>query len=46
MDAELIAGSGGIFEVAVDGAVVSAKTLGGFPSEPDVVDAVKKALGA
>jgi predicted Rdx family selenoprotein len=43
---ELLKGSGGIFEVAVDGRVVSKKDLGKFPSEQDVVDAVSKALGA
>jgi selenoprotein W-related protein len=46
LDAELIQGSGGIFEVAVDGHVVARKSLGGFPSEKDVVDAVSKATGA
>jgi selenoprotein W-related protein len=45
VDAEMIKGSGGIFEVAVDGRVVSKKSLGQFPSERDVVDAVGKALG-
>jgi hypothetical protein len=38
-------GSGGIFEVAVDGVVVSRKTLGRFPTEQDVVDAVSAATG-
>lgn len=46
LDAELIAGSGGIFEVAVDGRVVAAKAMHGFPSEKDVVDAVAKATGS
>ena len=45
VEAELLKGSGGIFEVAVDGKVVSKKSLGGFPSEHDVVDAVSAALG-
>ncbi len=45
VDAELLPGSGGIFEVAVDGAVVAAKRLGHFPTEKDVLDAVGKALG-
>jgi len=44
-DCELIKGSGGIFEVAVDGKVVSKKSLGVFPTEKDVVDAVGAALG-
>ncbi len=39
-------GSNGIFEVAVDGVVVAAKTRGGFPTEDVVVDAVSKAVGA
>lgn len=37
-------GSGGIFEVAVDGVVVTKKALGRFPSEQDVVDAVAAAI--
>lgn len=45
LDTELIKGSGGIFEVAVDGKVVAAKALGQFPSEQDVVNAVAKATG-
>lgn len=44
METELIAGSGGIFEVAVNGKVVAKKGLGGFPSEQDVVRAVGAAL--
>jgi selenoprotein W-related protein len=46
LESELIKGSGGIFEVAVDGKVVAKKSLGQFPSEKDVVDAVGKAVGA
>lgn len=45
VDAELIAGSGGIFEVAVDGTVVAAKTASGFPNETQVLEGVGKALG-
>lgn len=45
MEVELIKGSGGIFEVAVDGRVVAAKRLGAFPTEQDVVEAVGRALG-
>ena len=41
----MLKGSGGIFEVAVDGRVVSKKELGHFPTEQDVVEAVSKALG-
>lgn len=39
-------GSGGIFEIAVDGVVVSKKALSGFPSEKEVVDAVSKVISA
>jgi hypothetical protein len=41
-----VKGSGGIFEVAIDGRVVAKKELGQFPDERAVVDAVSKALGA
>ena len=44
MEAELVPGSGGIFEVAVDGKVVAKKGLTGFPSEDEVVKAVGAAL--
>ena len=44
MDAKLVAGSGGIFEVAVDGKVVAKKGMGGFPTEQEVVKAVGAAL--
>mgnify|MGYP003349247126 CR=1 FL=1 len=40
----LLMGSGGIFEVALDGKVVSAKSLAGFPGEWEVVDALTRAL--
>ena len=45
VEAELIKGSGGIFEVAVDGAVVAQKTASGFPSEAEILEGVGKALG-
>lgn len=45
-EVELLRGSGGIFEVAIDGRVVAKKELGRFPTEKDVVDAVSAALGA
>jgi selenoprotein W-related protein len=45
VDAELIPGSGGIFEVAVDGKVVAAKTASGFPNETEVLEGVGKAIG-
>jgi predicted Rdx family selenoprotein len=44
VDATLTLGSGGIFEVAVDGRVVAARGRTGFPTEQEVVDAVAKAL--
>lgn len=37
-------GSGGIFEVSVDGKVVAAKGLMGFPTEQEIVDAVARVL--
>jgi selenoprotein W-related protein len=43
VDAELAVGHSGIFEVAVDGKVVAAKTRAGFPSEEEVADAVSRA---
>lgn len=39
-------GSNGIFEIAVDGQVVSAKGRAGFPTEQEIVDAVSRSLGA
>ena len=44
VEAQLIKGSGGIFEVAVEGQVVSKKALSGFPSEKEIVDAVSKVI--
>ena len=44
VDAELVPGSGGIFQVTVNGAVVAEKTRLGFPSEDQIVDGVGKAL--
>jgi selenoprotein W-related protein len=44
VDAKLVAGSGGIFEVAVDGKVVAKKGMSGFPTEQEVVKAVGAAL--
>lgn len=35
-------GSGGVFEIAIDGQVVSKKGPGGFPSEREIVEAVAK----
>lgn len=44
VDAELLQGTGGIFEIAVDGKVVAAKSRGAFPTEKEIVDAVARAL--
>jgi hypothetical protein len=43
VDAEFVRGSNGIFEVAVDGHVVSSKGAAGFPSEDQVTKAVQEA---
>ncbi|MEO0603497.1 MAG: Rdx family protein [Myxococcota bacterium] len=44
VSAELVKGSGGIFEVQVDGDVVAKKTREhGFPEDDAVVDAVRAA---
>jgi selenoprotein W-related protein len=43
-DVKLIAGSGGVFDVAVDGKVVIKKTWEGFPDEESIVKAVSEAL--
>lgn len=43
IDAELKVGSGGIFEVAVDGQVVAKRGFTGFPSEDEIVTAVANA---
>ena len=45
MDSDLVPGSGGIFEVAVNGKVVAKKGMSGFPTEQEVVTAVRQALG-
>ncbi len=44
VEATLIPGSRGIFEVAVDGQVVAKKTLDGFPEPEACVEAVRAAL--
>ena len=42
VDAELIAGSGGVFEVTVDGRkIFSKKALGRFPVEGEVVELLR-----
>lgn len=45
VDCELVKGSGGIFEVAVNGTVVASKTAVGFPAEAEILAGVGKALG-
>jgi selT/selW/selH-like putative selenoprotein len=43
VEAKLIAGGGGIFEVALDGKVVFDKfSVGRFPKEQEVVDKIEK----
>lgn len=43
---ELVKGSGGIYTVAVDDRIVARKSLDcGFPSDAEVVDAVRAARG-
>ena len=44
VDAELVPGKGGIFQIAVGGQVVAKRTSAGFPKEDDVVAALQKAL--
>jgi hypothetical protein len=44
VDAELVRGSNGIFEVAVDGHVVSKKGSLGFPTEDQLTKAVQESL--
>ena len=45
VEANLVRGSGGIFEVSVNDEVVAKKTLNGFPLSQDIVEAVRKKLG-
>ena len=45
MEAELVPGKPGTFEVDVDGRCVVRKESLGFPTEDDIVDAVGRALG-
>lgn len=44
MDAELVIGGAGVFEVSVDGKVVANRTRLGFPSEEDILGGVRDAL--
>lgn len=41
---EVVKGSGGIFTIAVDGIVVSAKVGGAFPTDDEMVEKVQAAL--
>jgi selenoprotein W-related protein len=45
VDAALVPGTGGIFEIRVGDKVVSKRTREGFPETPDIVRAVSEALG-
>jgi hypothetical protein len=45
IEAELVVGSSGIFEVAVGSDVVAAKQFSGFPTEDEIVSAVALKLG-
>jgi selenoprotein W-related protein len=45
LTADLISGKGGIFQVAIDGAVVAKKSGRGFPGDAEIVAAVSQALG-
>lgn len=46
VEARLIRGDRGVFEVRVDDRVVIKKTLDGFPSEDAIVTAVRSALAS
>ncbi len=45
-EVRIVVGSGGVFDVAVDGEVVASKSLlGGLPDDDEVVAAVRGRLG-
>jgi predicted Rdx family selenoprotein len=46
IEATLILGGGGIFEVAIEGEVVARKDLSGFPDEDAVIQQVSRRLAA
>jgi predicted Rdx family selenoprotein len=46
LDTVLVKGDRGMFEVSVENTVVAQKTFGGFPTEDEVVEAVRRALSA
>jgi selenoprotein W-related protein len=45
LESQLVVGSSGIFEVAVDGKVVAQRRSWRFPSDEEIVQAVSSALG-
>jgi selenoprotein W-related protein len=46
IEAELIKGRNGVFEVRVDEDLVAKKTLSGFPTSEQVVESVRAVLSA
>jgi hypothetical protein len=46
VDATLVKGHSGIFEISVAGKVVASKGRMGFPSATEIVEGVAKALGS
>lgn len=46
IEAALVKGHSGIFEVAVGGKVVASKGRTGFPSEQEILEGVSTALGS
>jgi hypothetical protein len=42
----LVTGSSGIFQVAVNGTVVSERSAAGFPTEDEIIGAVEEALAS
>ncbi len=44
VEADLVAGQAGVFEVAVDGRVVANRSRIGFPTDEDIVGGVRDAL--
>ena len=44
VEASLVKGHSGIFEISVNGKVVAAKGRHGFPTEQEIVDGVSRAL--
>lgn len=45
VEARLLRGHGGVFEVRVGDALVAKKTFDGFPTEDEIVRAVAGAIG-